>query len=98
MAKYHISRKAIADLDNIWEYTAREWSDQQASEYYRQLYFSIQNLSDLPNFLARNYSEIKEGLWGYRVGHHIIFFKKHDDGTVWVDRVLHEKMDYQRHL
>ncbi|MBP3257945.1 MAG: hypothetical protein J6M23_08145 [Bacteroidales bacterium] len=49
MAKYHISRKAIADLD-------------------------------------------------YRVGHHIIFFKKHDDGSVWVDRVLHEKMDYQRHL
>ncbi|MBR1782205.1 MAG: type II toxin-antitoxin system RelE/ParE family toxin [Bacteroidales bacterium] len=65
---------------------------------YRQLYFSIQNLSGLPNFLARNYSEIKEGLWGYRVGHHIIFFKKHDDGSVWVDRVLHEKMDYQRHL
>ena len=45
MAKYHISRKAIADLDSIWEYTAKEWSEQQASEYYRQLYFSIQNLS-----------------------------------------------------
>jgi len=51
MAKYHISRKAIADLDSIWEYTAKEWSEQQASEYYRQLYFSIQNLSGLPSIL-----------------------------------------------
>ena len=63
MAKYHISRKAIADLDSIWEYTAKEWSEQQASEYYRQLYFSLQNLSGLPSFLARTIARLKRDFW-----------------------------------
>lgn len=35
---------------------------------------------------------------GFKVGHHIIFYKKHSDGSIWMDRILHEKMDYQRHL
>lgn len=37
MSKYHISRKAIEDLEGIWKYTASEWSEEQASNYYRQL-------------------------------------------------------------
>ncbi|MBO7585159.1 MAG: type II toxin-antitoxin system RelE/ParE family toxin [Bacteroidales bacterium] len=30
MAKIRFSRKAIADLDGIWEYTAETWSEDQA--------------------------------------------------------------------
>ena len=36
MAKYGISKKAIADLDNIWNHTAQIWSEEQAVKYYRE--------------------------------------------------------------
>jgi len=51
MGKYSISKKAVADLDDIWNYS-----------------------------------------------HHIIFFKRKEDGNIWVDRILHEMMDFQRHF
>jgi toxin ParE1/3/4 len=98
MAKIRLSRKAIADLDGIWDYTAQTWSEEQAVIYYRQISSAIQGLNHLPGFLERSYDVIKPGLFGFKVGHHILFYKKEKDGSISVDRILHEKMDYQRHL
>lgn len=98
MAKIRLSRKAIADLDGIWDYTAQTWSEDQAVIYYRQIYSAIQRLNSLPVFLERAYDVVKSGLFGFKVGHHIVFYKKGNDGSISVDRILHEKMDYQRHL
>lgn len=98
MAKIRLSRKAIADLDGICDYTAQTWSEDQAVIYYRQIYSAIQGLNNLPVFLEKRYDVIKSGLWGFKVGHHIIFYKKGKNGSISVDRILHEKMDYQRHL
>jgi toxin ParE1/3/4 len=98
MAKIRLSRKAIADLDGIWVYTAQTWSEEQAVIYYRQIYGAIQGLNHLPVFLERSYDVIKPGLFGFKVGHHILFYKKENDGSISVDRILHEKMDFQRHI
>ena len=98
MAKIKLSRKAIADLDGIWGHTVKIWPDNQAVIYYRQIYTTIQGLNSMPVFLEKGYDVIKPGLFGFKVGHHIVFYKKHQDGSIWVDRILHEKMDYQRHL
>ena len=98
MAKIKLSRKAIADLDGIWDYTAQTWSEEQAVIYYRQIYGAIQGLNNLPVFLEKRYDVIKSGLWGFKVGHHIIFYKKGDNGSISVDRILHEKMDFPRHI
>ena len=98
MAKIRLSKKAIADLDGIWDYTVETWPEDQAIIYYRQINSAIQGLNNLPVFLERSYDVIKPGLFGFKVGHHIIFYKKHKEGSIQVDRILHEKMDYQRHL
>ena len=98
MAKISLSRKAVADLDCIWDYTVETWSEEQAVIYYRQIYTTIQGLNSLPVFLEKGYDVIKPGLSGYKIGHHIVFYKKYQDGSICVDRILHEKMDYQRHL
>jgi len=98
MAKIRLSRKAIADLDGIWEYTVQTWSEDQAVVYYRQIYNAIQSLDSIPLFLEKKYDIVKPGVLGYRVGHHVIFYKRDKDGTISVDRILHERMDYQRHL
>lgn len=94
MAKIRLSRNAIADLDSIWDYTVETWSEEQA----RQIYTTIQGLNSLPAFLEKDYYVIKTGLSGFKFGHHIVFYKKHKDGSILVDRILHEKMDYQRHV
>ena len=98
MAKIRLSRKAIADLDGIWDYTAQSWSEEQAVIYYRQIYSAFQGLNNLPVFLEKRYDVIKSGLWGFKVGHHIIFYKKGKNGSISVDRILHEKMDFPRHI
>ena len=98
MGKYSISKKALTDLDGIWDYTIERWSEEQAKIYYQQLSLAIQCISDLPVFAVQNYNAIKPGLLGYHVGHHIIFFKRKEDGSIWVDRILHEMMDFQRHV
>ena len=98
MASYRISQKAISDLDEIWDYTFNVWSEEQADRYYTQLYEAIIALASMPDYLGRKFESIKPGLWGYGVGRHIFFYHKEADGLVWVDRILHEKMDYTRHL
>ena len=98
MAKYIISQKAIEDLDGIWEYTLKTWSEEQADRYYAHLTQSIAILTKLPEFLGQDFNIVKPGLWGYHVGRHIIFYRKDVDGTVWIERVLHERMDYNRHI
>ena len=98
MGKYKISKKAIADLNNIWNYTADVWSEEQADKYYNLLYTCIKGLSVFPDYLRKGYDVIKPGLFGYHVGHHIIFYKKKRNGIIWIDRILHEKMDFKRHL
>ena len=97
-ANYILSKKAQDDLVDIWDYTVETWSEEQAIIYYRQIYTTIQGLNSLPVFLEKRSDVINPGLFGFKVGHHIVFYKKHQDGSIWVDRILHEKMDYQRHL
>ena len=98
MGRYRISKRAIEDLNGIWDYTVAVWSEAQAVKYYNQIYNSIENLSENPGYKGLRYDFIKEGLWGYRVGHHIIFYKILSENYISVDRILHERMDYQRHL
>jgi toxin ParE1/3/4 len=31
---YHVSEKAVQDIDNIWLYTFKSWSESQADKYY----------------------------------------------------------------
>ena len=54
MAKVRLSRKAVADLDGIWDYIVETWSEDQAVIYYQQIYTAIQGLNSLPVFLERD--------------------------------------------
>lgn len=98
MANYHISRKAVSDIDGIWEYTPITWSEEQAIKYYNQIYSEIQKLAESPIYLGKTYNHIRNGLMGLKVAHHIIFYRRRKDNDVMIVRVLHERMDYPRHL
>ena len=87
MAKYGISKKAVEDLDSIWNYTAQTWSEEQAVKYYNDIRDAIIVLANLPEYLGRSVEEIKPGLMGFHVGHHIVFDAKRNDGSVWRYRI-----------
>ena len=94
--RYVLSPRAQADLDDIWDYTAERWGLDQAETYTRRLWKSIQALADTPS-LGRECDEARAGYRQYPSGSHILFYRLMKD-HIEVVRILHERMDYERHI
>ena len=92
MAKYILSKKALEDLSNIWNYTFEKWSESQAERYYLMLTDCCQGIAE-NKILGRKYPEVSEDLFGTLVGQHIIFYRKSSKGNLQVIRILHSHMD-----
>ena len=46
MANYSLSRKAVKDLSDIWNYTYDNWSEKQADLYYTMLINNFQDIAE----------------------------------------------------
>ena len=92
MAKYFLTQKAVADLNNIWNYTFESWSESLADEYYNMLLDSCQVIADYPS-LGKQYEYIEGGLKGWRAGRHILFYRPIEEDSIEIIRILHEQMD-----
>ncbi len=46
---YVISKKAIADLDEIWCYTVEKWSVEQANRYYDLIFDEVNYICKMPD-------------------------------------------------
>lgn len=91
-----ISKLALEDLDNIWVYTAEQWNKEQANKYYNEIFLVIGNISENAD-IVKPIDYIKKGHRRINVKYHKIIYKV--DGTiVYIDRVLHQKMDIEKHL
>lgn len=97
MSKVILSPKAKADLSEIWDYTYTEWGADQAEKYVRDLWEAMQEQTqDLTKSV--DISDVRKGYRKVRYGSHVIFFKLAKVGVVDVVRILHQKMDFDRHL
>jgi toxin ParE1/3/4 len=94
--KFKLTRKAKSDLDDIWNYTQIRWGAEQADIYIDILYNRFLWLTRNPS-LWRQRDDIVEGLYSYHESSHIIFFRRYDKG-IEIVRILHGRMDVQRHL
>lgn len=92
MASYSLTKKALRDLSDIWEYTVDTWSERQADKYYFMLLTACQELAD-GKVSGKLYPEVQAGIAGFRTGQHILFYRKHSDGDIEIVRILHEQMD-----
>jgi len=93
---YEISKIALNDLDEIWNYTAKEWSVNQANTYYKQILSTIDQICSNPD-LGRTIDEIKQGHRGMNTNFHMIIYKT-SKTKLYVDRILHQKMDLRKQL
>lgn len=97
MTKCELSKKAIQDLDNIWEFTFEKWSENQADKYYNMLVESFKQTGYNPG-QGKDYSIIMAGLKGVNSGRPIIFYQESDGIKIEIIRILHEKMDLKNRL
>lgn len=94
---YKISSRAQLDLIEIWEYTVKNWSVNQADKYYRILNDQIKNISKDPN-LGRSYEATRKDYRGVIVKSHIIFYKIDVSDEIEIIRILHKRMDLENQL
>lgn len=96
--KYKLSNRAITDLKDIWRYTLENWSRKQADRYISGLLEDFDKISLAPRQTGQSCDYIRNGYWKRPCGRHIIFYRILEDGSVLISRILHERMDYKRHL
>ena len=97
MAEYLITKKAVHDLSEIWEYTVETWSEKQADKYYNLLLDSFQQIADKPE-LGKNYKGITKKLYGLKIKKHIVFYRKLTDQHIEITRILHGQMDLKNRI
>lgn len=96
MTKYKISKKAIKDLDNIWLYTYKNWSIEQANRYYTLLITEIEFISE--NFMCgKSINHIKEGYRTAQVKSHTIYYRQ-GATAIEIIRILHQKMSIKSRI
>lgn len=96
MNQVTLSPKAKADLSDIWDYTLAEWGISQAEKYVRELWAAIQKQAS-DSSASVDISDVRKGYLKSKSGSHVIFFTLTADG-INVVRILHQRMDFERHL
>jgi toxin ParE1/3/4 len=87
---------ADRDLLDIWAYTAKRWSEQQADTYLDRIYDVLDDVA-AGRLQGLSADEVRPGYRLCRAGSHVAYFVEGSD-TVTVIRVLHQSMDPDRQL
>ena len=96
MTEYRLSPLAEADLNDMFDYSLDRWGVRQAETYLRQIYEAVEAVAVTPK-IGRSCDQIRAGYWRYPAGSHVIFFRISPYG-IDVVRILHNRMDFDRHL
>ena len=93
MTRFVFSPRAQQDLAEIWLYTADNWGVEQAELY------ALDIERDLAKAAAGS-PRVRpiDQYWRIRSGHHLCVFERRGDGTIYVIRILHERMDVEDRL
>lgn len=97
MARYKLSRLALRDLSEIWNYSVDTWSEAQADKYYLEILHACELIANDPA-LGKSFADIAPALLGYKTGKHIIFYQINSGAVVDIIRILHERMDLKNRL
>lgn len=97
MPAFRLTSLAAADLDGIGSYTQDMWGTEQAITYLATLDQTFAALVRSPT-LGRNRSDLRPRLLSCPCNRHVIFFRRDDQGNVEILRILHVRMDFERHF
>lgn len=92
---YRISPQAESDIEEIWLYTFKNWSLEQADSDHDAIVAAFDDLA--AGRKAGRPVDVREGYFKCPVGSHLVFYRFSESGLVVV-RVLHQRMDVGQHL
>jgi toxin ParE1/3/4 len=90
------ARASLRDIAEIGRESERVWGSAQRDKYLGEINRRIEQLADRPE-LGPVHDAERPGLRRLRVGSHIVFYR-FDEVRLLVVRVLHQRMDLERHL
>lgn len=96
MKRLAFTEIARADLAAIRRYSLRTWGPHQTSRYLDALRDTMKGLAQ-GSVVSRPRSDLRPAIMMATSGRHSIFFEA-NESLITVIRVLHDSMDYQRHL
>lgn len=96
MKRLVVTEIARADLASIRRYSTRTWGQEQTTKYMDALRDTMKGLVR-GTAVTRARDDLRPAVQMASSGRHTIFFEA-DDTRILVVRVLHDRMDYRRHL
>jgi toxin ParE1/3/4 len=94
--RLELTEIARDDLKSIRRYSQRTWGPERTLQYLAGLRETMKGLVG-GTVVSRQRDDLKPGLRMTVSGRHCVFFEM-NESRVLVLRVLHDKMDYPRHL
>lgn len=90
------SRRAKADIRDIWDYTVDNWGQGQAEIYLSLIDAALDSIASEPK-LGRPLTGVRRSYRKHLVGSHVVFYRI-KGRTTFIVRVLHQRMDPERHF
>jgi toxin ParE1/3/4 len=97
VSRYLLNPVAHDDLDQIYGYTLDRWDIDQAESYVRELLRAFDRAAADPR-IGRPCDEIRTGYFRLPAGSHTVYYRITTDGIPEIMRILHQRMDAERHL
>lgn len=92
MSRYRLSPLAGTDLDQIWQYTAREGGVESAERQNGQIIACFPMLARMPK-LGRRRLDIGPGFRSFPIGNYLIYYYEGRRPGIVIARVIHAKRD-----
>lgn len=94
--RVRLSKAADRDLGDIYHYSHERFGEAQADRYYASLWRCFHFLAEHPA-IGRIRTEFQPPARSHQHQRHVVFYDI-TNGHLLVIRVLHERMDIDRHL
>jgi toxin ParE1/3/4 len=91
MATYSLSRTALADLDDIWDYIAQD-SSLQADKMQDRIFAACQKVANNTE-LGRPRPELRSGLRSFPAKPYTLFYTIDSEEAITVRRIIHYSRD-----
>ena len=96
MSGYVLTPAARADLDALWTFGEAQWGAARAELYIREIQRAVETVARDPR-RGRPCDDVREGYFKFAVGSHVLFYRRRAD-VIDIVRILHQRMDFDRHL
>jgi len=94
--KYQLTDEAIRDVEEILAYSVNNFGLAQTEHHFEALKECIELLADNPN-IGHNAEDILPEYLRFPYESHVVYYKKLSS-SILVVRILHERMDPERHM